>query len=133
MLATSSSARPRGLALMLSWRRLAFTLGFSIVVGFLFGLTWKSGPVSAIVRTVLIGLDAMLAFGLFEQWPKRLPRWLERWVLQVAGVAVSIPLTTAAIYWLTTAPGAPPFYTVPERWDGFMHLFLLGLLLAPWV
>ncbi len=118
---------------MLSGRRIAFTLGLSLVVGFVFGLTWKSGPGSAITRTVLIGFNAMLAFGILEQWPARLPRWFERWVLQVAGVALSVPLTTAAIYWLTTAPGAPPFYTVPERWDGFMHLFLLGLLLAPWV
>jgi hypothetical protein len=25
----------------------------------------------------------MMAFGLFEQWPQRLPKWLARWALQL--------------------------------------------------
>ena len=29
-------------------------------------------------RTMVVGLSAMLAFGLFERWPARLPRWLAR-------------------------------------------------------
>jgi hypothetical protein len=32
-------------------------------------------------RAVLLGLLAMLVFGLFEQWPARLPAWLARWAL----------------------------------------------------
>lgn len=122
-----------GLALLLNWRRMAFTLGFSLAIGLFLGATiWKSGMVSILLRTVMIGLAAMLAFGLFEQWPKRLPRWLARWVLQVAAVAVAIPLSAFVIYVLSTEPGAPPFWQVQDRLIGFALLTVLGVLLAPW-
>jgi K+-sensing histidine kinase KdpD len=81
---------------------------------------------------VTLGLIAVLVFGLFEQRPKRLPKWLARWVLQVAGVGVAMPLTTVTIYLLATEAGARPFWLVKERMDGFMMLTALGILLAPW-
>ena len=100
---------------MLAWRRVRFTLSLSIVLGLL--LSIRLG-LSALIRAVLLGLFAMLAFGLFEQWPKRLPAWLARWVLQVLGVALAMPLGTVVIGWL----GASPLWEVQG----------LGLLLAPW-
>ncbi len=74
----------------------------------------------------------MLVFGLFERWPKRLPRWLARWALQVVGVGVAMPLTTVTIYILSTKAGAPPFWLDKDRMDGFMMLTFLSILLAPW-
>jgi two-component sensor histidine kinase len=127
------SKRPRGLALMLGWRRVRFTLLFSFVVGALVGLGWKSGWSSAVVRVMALGLLAMVVFGVFEQWPKRLPRWLARWILQVVAVAVAMPICTAIIYWLSTESGAPPFYHVPERMEGYSALTGLGIFLSPWV
>jgi len=136
---TALSARPRGLALVLGWRRIRFTLGISIALALLLSIPrmppwhhWKLGLGSALASTVIVGLGAMLVFGLFEQWPKRLPRWLERWVLQVAGVAVAIPVGTVLIFWLSTAPGAPPFRDDPERWAAFMILTLHALFIGPW-
>jgi hypothetical protein len=118
---------------MLGWGRVRVTLSISIALGLLLGIGWKSGPLSVLVRTVLLGLCAMLVFGLFEQWPKRLPRWLARWVLQVVGVAIAIPPGTAIIYWLSTRTGEPAFYHVKDRMEGFGALCGLGVLLAPWV
>src|SRR5215470_6189031 len=89
--AASLPAKPRGLALMLGWRRIRFTLAISIACGLLLPYGWSSGLLRVITRTVVLGLVAMLMFGLFEQWPKRLPRWLERWVLQVVSVALAMP------------------------------------------
>ena len=108
---------------MLGWGRVRFTLSFSIVLGMMLGLHGKSGPL--FIRTVLLGLFAMLVFGLFEQWPKRLPAWLARWVLQVLGVALAIPLGMLVIHVLSTANGA--------RMEGSETLLGLGVLLAPWV
>ena len=71
-------------------------------------------------------------FALFEVWPRRLPAWLERWALQVVAVAVSMPVTTVLFYVLSTPQGAPPFWQVPGRMDGWTHLTFAGLLLAPW-
>lgn len=118
---------------MLGWRRVLLALGFSMAVGSLMSLGWKSGLVSLFVRTTGLGLTAMLAFGLFEQWPNRLPTWLTRWVLQVLGVALSMPLATFLFYLLSTASDAPPFWEVRGRLIGFVSLSVVGLLVAPWV
>ena len=124
---------PRGIALLLNWRRVLFTLVVSLSLGLLMGLTfWKSGVLSIVERTVGIAVVAMLVFGLFEQWPRRLPSWLARWVLQVVAVAAVIPVTTLTIYIASTAPGAPPFWEVQDRAGGFAMLTVLGILLAPW-
>jgi len=129
---TSVPERPRGLAQIFGWRRLRFTLVFSIAIGLLMGLGWTSGLLSILIRTVLLGLIAMIVFGVFEQWPKRLPRWMPRWALQVVGVGLVMPIATFTIYVLSTDHGAPPFWEVPDRMEGFGGLTFLGVLLAPW-
>jgi len=133
MAANTLPARPHGLALALNWRRVRFTLLFCGTLGVLLGFHWKSGMMSVLVRTIEIGLVAMLAFGLFEQWPKRLPRWLPRWMLQVLGVAFVIPWTVLFIYLWSTPDGAPPFWKDADRLSGFGTLIGLGVFLAPWV
>jgi hypothetical protein len=126
-------ARPRGLALAFGWRRVRFTLLFSLALGTMIGLGWNSGWWSAVQRVVALGFVAMGAFSLFEQWPRRLPAWIARWVLQVAAVAVVMAPATALIYLWSTKPGAPPFWEVPDRMEGFGMLAGLGTFLAPWI
>jgi hypothetical protein len=133
MIATADPAKPRGLALLLGWSRVRVTLLFTVVLGFLIGMHWTSGPISAIKRTVLVGFVAMLIFGLFEQWPKWMPRWLPRWILQVVGVAVVIPPATAIIFALSTPAGEPPFFEDRERMAGFGLVAGLGVFFGPWV
>lgn len=125
--------KPHGVALLLGWRRLLFTLCASVVLGLILLPGWDSGWFALMLRTGTLGLAAMLAFGIFEQWPARLPAWLARWVLQVVGVAVSIPLVTWLIYLYSTMPGAPPFWEDKDRLEGFVSLSVLGLLVAPWI
>lgn len=105
---------------MLGWRRVLFTLSISILLGLLISMH-LGFPV--IVQPVFLGLLAMLLFGLFEQWPKRLPAWLARWVLQVMGVALAMPLGTLVLYALGEGVGEPR----PGE------LQSLGLLVAPWI
>ena len=119
MTTSALTARPRGLALLLDRRRLRFTLLFSTAIGLLLGLGWQSGLLSLLARTTIIGLVAMLAFGLFEQWPRRLPAWCARWVLQVVAVGVAMPVCVFTIYVLSTDAGAPPFWSVEDRLTGF--------------
>jgi signal transduction histidine kinase len=132
-MSASLSARPRGLALLFGWRRVRFTLLFSFAIGALIGLGWASGWWSAVIRVVALGMVAMLVFGVFEQWPRRLPRWLARWALQVVAVAVSMPVATFVIYVLSTQPGAPPFWMDSERLQGFGGLAGFGTFLSPWI
>ena len=124
--------KPRGLAAIFSWPRVRFTLGSSLVLGLLLMHGWTSGILSLFTRTVALGFIAMVVFGLFEQWPKKLPRWLARWMLQVVAVGMVIPPSMAIIYALSTEPGEPAFYRVKNRMEGFASLTVLGLLFAPW-
>ncbi len=133
MSAVILQARPRGLALTFGWRRVAFTLTFAVAIGLLMSAGWESGLTSIIVRTIALGLIGMLVFGLFEQWPRRLPRWLGRWALQVVAVAVAMPISTFMIYVLSTPDGAPPFWDVQDRLEGFGFLCGMSVFLAPWV
>ena len=87
MSAATMSVRPRGLALAFGWRRVLFTFLFAFALGSLIGIHWKSGWWSAVERVLALGFVALGVFSLFEQWPRRLPKWIARWVLQVAGVA----------------------------------------------
>jgi len=80
-----------------------------------------------------VALLAMLAFGVLEQWPRRTPKWLARWVLQVLAVALVVPVATAMIYWAITPPGQPPFWQNSVRMSGFSLITGAGVLLAPWV
>jgi signal transduction histidine kinase len=125
--------KSRGLALMLNWGRVVVTLCATLLISLPLAFGWKSGAPSLFLRTLTLGLIAMLVFGLFEQWPKKLPRWLARWALQVAGVAFVMPVATFVIYALSTKAGAPPFWMDKERMEGFSALCFLGLLLAPWI
>jgi signal transduction histidine kinase len=127
----TTAARPVGLIAKTS-RRVAVALTMSIVVGLLMLTTWVGSPASLFLRTIILGLSATTAFALFEVWPGRLPRWLQRWALQVVAVGVFMPVTTVLIYVLSTPHGAPPFWETRSRMDGWAHLTFAGLLLAPW-
>ena len=130
MLATAASPKPRGWALLLGWRRLRSALFAAIVPGLMLSAMW--GPRTGFFRAGTLALCAVLAFGLFEQWPRRLPRWCARWVLQVLAVATVMPLGSYVLYVTSTDTGAPPFWTDPDRLTGFATLCVLGVLWAPW-
>jgi hypothetical protein len=124
-------ARPIGLMAKTS-RRVAVALTLSIGVGLLLLHGWQNSPSTLFLRTSLLGLAATTAFAVFEVWPRTLPRWCQRWALQVVAVGVVMPVTTVMIYVLSTPAGAPPFWETPSRMDGWTHLTFAGLLLAPW-
>ena len=127
------SDKPRGWSELFGRRRLAVTLGFCAAITLLFSTFWESSIPGLAVRVVGVGLLAMLVFGIFEEWPARLPRWLARWVLQVLLVGLTMPLAWAVIYVLSTQPGQPPFFMVEKRLGGFAMLTFMGILIGPWV
>jgi hypothetical protein len=115
-----------------NWRRLAVALGLSLAFGLMLGPRWTTGTASVLTRTIVLGLTATLVFGLFEQWPRRLPRPVARWVLQVVAVGIAMPMTTVTMYLISTKPAAPPFWRDADRMDGFMMLTFLAVLVGPW-
>jgi hypothetical protein len=114
------------------WSRLKFVALLCATIGYVPDLIFGHGRPWFLYRALIIGVAAMLAFGLFERWPAHLPKALARWVLQVLGVAAVIPLTTLAIWTLTTDPGAAPFWADKDRLMEFSFATVVGLLIAPW-
>lgn len=124
---------PRGFGLLLAGRRVVVVVIACTVLTLFLALFWKSPLPALYARVLVLGFAALVAFGLFEQWPPRLPRWCARWVLQVLAVGLVVPLGTLAIYLATTPAGAPPFWTDSDRLGGFAILCVLGSLIAPWI
>lgn len=124
--------RFRGVSLLFAWRRVRFTLGVSLLFGFLEKLTNESPLPIVLARYLIVGFVAMILFGLFEQWPKRLPRRVPRSVLQLLSIAVSIPISAAFAYIVTTS-GNPNFEHDEKRVMGYASLVVKGLLFAPWI
>ncbi|HKS26138.1 MAG TPA: histidine kinase [Thermoanaerobaculia bacterium] len=114
------------------WRRLLIALALALFVASLLMSQWTTGFWSLLSRTLILAFVGVVAYSLFERWPRRLPRWMARWALQVVAVGVAMPLTTLAIYLFSTPPNAPPFWTDKDRTDGFMTLTFLSILIAPW-
>jgi hypothetical protein len=127
----ATAARPVGIIAKTA-RRVAVALTISIGVWLLMMTHWKSSPSSLFLRTIIVGLSATAAFALFEVWPRKLPRWLQRWALQVVAVGVFMPVTTLLIYVLSAPQGAPPFWEDGSRFAGWMMLTFFSILLAPW-
>ena len=113
-------------------RRLAVAVTISSAVWLLMMNHWHTSRSGLFLRTTIIALAATAAFSLFEVRPRRLPRWIQRWALQVVAVGVCMPVTTLLIYILSTPDGAPPFWELENRRTGWMILTFMALLIAPW-
>ncbi|HSK80202.1 MAG TPA: histidine kinase [Thermoanaerobaculia bacterium] len=116
----ATAARPVGI-IEKTARRVAVALTISIAVGLLIMKLWKGSPSSLFLSTIILGLSATTAFAFFEVWPRRLPRWLERWALQVVAVGIAMPVTIFVMHRSVTG----------ENHDWLLLAFL-AILLAPW-
>lgn len=121
-----------GTPALLGWRRVRVTLISSTVIGFLLWLNSVLPIYIVVLRTLVVGFAALLVFGLFERWPRRMPQWLARWTLQLLGIVFTIPLAAYLAYWLTTG-GNPQLSTVGSRLQGYFSLIFTGILFAPWI
>ncbi|MBC3880325.1 histidine kinase [Undibacterium sp. LX40W] len=118
---------------MYNWQRIKVVLAVAFILSIMMKFTWASWWITIFVRLALIGMIQLTAFGLVERWPKRLPRWLARWVLQVAAVAIVVPFAAALAYSLTTIADPVPWYTVQTKLDGCGQMIGAGLLFSPWI
>ena len=121
----AASAAPTGLARIFAWPRLRFTLAVSAAFGVLLGIGNETATLIIIIRAALVGSAILFAFGLFERWPKRLPRWLPRTVLRLVGIVMVIPIAAAIAYTVTTG-GNPDLVPGSKRMTGYSHLVFAG-------
>jgi len=126
-------SEPRGLARLLAWPRLKPVLVTAFVLSLLMLPGWKVSYGVLIARWVLIGMLLLCVFGILESRPARLPRWIARWALQVAGVAIAVPFAAAFVYGLTTLGDPQHWWQDKDRMIGYSTMCVLGLLIAPWM
>ncbi len=131
MTPANTSTLPRGLARVFHWRRLKVMLVACFVLHLFILVSWQASYAVLVGRVLFIGLLVLLAFGLFERWPARLPAWVARWALQVAAVAAAVPIGTVLAYTITTMGDQPPWWQNQNRLFGFGMMIFLGLLVSP--
>ena len=129
---TAESQPTRPLGPMLAWPRVRFTLLVALVFG-LMHLGSSTPAIIWLIRTAIVSMLALLAFGLFERWPARLPHWMARWVLQLLAVLTVIPFGAILAFGLTGAGTVHVFMQDPELRLGFYQLLGPGLFFAPWI
>jgi hypothetical protein len=123
----------QNVARILSWPRLKAPYITSLVLSLIWLPAWESSYLVLITRLLMISTLLVLVFGLLERWPARLPNWLSRWVLQVAGVAMVVPFVAALVYGLTTFGDAQHWWLDEGRLSGYGAMCMLSLLIAPWM
>jgi len=123
----ATTARPGGI-IAKSARRVAVALTIAVAVWLVLLTHRRTSPSALLFRLVIHGLSATIAFGVFEVWPRHLPRWCQRWVLQVVAVGGSIALATSVMYVPFAPPDAPPFVDDTD----WMLVTFAAILVAPW-
>ncbi|QFT56738.1 sensor histidine kinase [Microbulbifer sp. THAF38] len=128
-----SSQRSIDLLPLPSRQQVLTVLFATLVWTLLLGLYWKGSYPELLVRTCSSASAALLFYCLLEHWPKKLPQSLPRWVLQVGGVALSIPMALLMVYVGTTKEGEPSFWQNHDQHLGFLAIMVSGILFAPWI
>ncbi len=113
-------------------RRVIFTLGFSTFFGLILSLSFVTPVIVVVLRAWVVGIGALIAFSILERWPRELPRWLARWVLQLLGIVIAIPFAALLAYWLGSG-GSFDFLSNQLRLTGFASYSAMGILFAPWI
>lgn len=109
----------------------ALGIGFGVAL-LLANLPWQSGFLSLFWRVGVMAAVAALTFNALEHWPRRLPKRLPRWILQMGVTTLLIPTVMFLIYVQATLPGAPPFWRVQDRLGGFAMLCFIGVMVSTW-
>jgi LytS/YehU family sensor histidine kinase len=110
-----------------------FTLGISALMGIVLSPIWVIPTIEVMARAMLVGLVAAAAFGTLERWPAKVPSFMARWALQVAGAAVAIPVAVLVLYLLLSIGDQLPFWRQMERVSGFFVLSFTGIIVASWM
>ncbi len=123
----ATAARPVGIVAKTA-RGVAVALTIAIAVWLLLLTHRRTSPSALFFRLIILALSATMAFALFEMWPRRLPHWCQRWVLQVVAVGASMAIAISVIYVPFAPPDAPPFVEDAD----WMLVTFAAVLVAPW-
>ena len=127
-----STSLPRRPPALLSWRRIRTALLAAVLPALLLNIDSETPLFIWLLRAAMVALGALLAFGIAERWPARLPQRLPRWVFQLLAIALAAPLGALLAYLVTTG-GSPDFANEQGRRQGFAMLTFFCMLIGPWL
>jgi len=108
-------------------------VGVPALFGGLFGLLARAPAIHVTIgHAVAMGLAATLVFGLLERCPKRLPAGLPRWILQLLGVVVAVPVGVLLPHLVHMGIDLHAAHE-PAQLLSLGYLVFGGLLFAPWI
>ena len=84
----ATTARPVGIVVKMT-RRVAVAVTIALGVALLLLILWNGSASTLFLRAIMLALSATTVFSLFEVWPRRLPRGIERWIVQVVAVGAA--------------------------------------------
>jgi hypothetical protein len=133
MAVTALSVRP-GIAMLFGWRRLRLAVGVSTLFGALNAVPPSAMPPLhvTIAHAIPIGLATVIAFGLLERYPARLPTWLPRWTAQLIGVFLAGPIGVVLPHLVSMAIDEHAAHG-PAQMQMLVRSLIEGLLFAPWI
>jgi Histidine kinase len=120
----------RFVAHLTPWR-VGVALGLAGLAALLLTPLFITPFVVLIGRTMFVALLALLAFSAAGQWPRRLPSWLARWLLQVLVVGFSVPVATLLVYLVSVGGDVASLLSSEGRLLGFLWIAGSGLLIGP--
>ncbi|HTE43535.1 MAG TPA: histidine kinase [Steroidobacteraceae bacterium] len=129
---TPSLTAPRGFARVFGWRRLRLMVVVSLLFGLFFSANHDTPWLVWALRVAIVGMAVLLAFGVFERRPKKLPKWLARSALQIVAIAIFIPPASALAFAFTNGFGSKA--DVSEKTGRMFGEFTFAcILFAPWI
>jgi hypothetical protein len=133
MAVMASSVRARSIASLLSVPRALLALGVPALFGLLFGLLARAPAIHVtIAHAMVMGLTVTLTFELLEQYPKRLPARLPRWILQLTGVVGAVPVGVLLPHFVHMSVDIHAAHQ-QEQLLSLGFLLFGALLIAPWI
>jgi hypothetical protein len=121
----------QGFIAYLTPMRVGLSLGLSALAALLLNPIFVTPLAELLGRTLVIGLLALLAFSAAGQWPRRLPKWLARWLLQVVVVGLTVPLATILVYLVLVGGDITSLLQNQHRISGFIWIAGSGLMVGP--
>jgi signal transduction histidine kinase len=126
----SAPPAPRPLPLILGWPRVRvmfiLALGFTVV-------HFDSPTPSPVwfARILTVAMFATIAYGVFERWPEKLPSWVARWLLQIAGVIIAGILGACFVYALPFGGNLREVWQDEPYRNGLLSLVFPCFVFAP--
>lgn len=121
----------QGFVASLTLWRVGLTLALAVLAATLLKPIFITPYAVLLGRTLFIALLALLAFSAAGQWPRRLPSWVARWLVQVLVVTLMVPLGTLLVYLVSVGGDIGTLLRSEGRLLGFFWIAGSGLLIGP--